>query len=199
MEEEKTTDEVLEELMRDVKEHSSETQVGTVVHKGDGEVPVPMVISSITGGGKVKVYDTRTGEMSWVLYNPDTGGMLRTILRRKRSDGTYVFSLKKPSFEPVRGILKCFLHPDNPNRERYSKMGLPVCRKSNLTAPYMVEKHMRNRHPTAWAIIEKEKLDKEKAEDREFQRGIIGLAKGTTIGTPEAPLYVSDKDKAKIK
>ena len=177
-----------------MKEHSSETTVGTVVHKGDGETP-PMIVSSITGGGKVKVYDTLTGEMSWVLYNPDTGGMLKQILRRRRPDGTYVFTTKKPAFEPARGILKCFLHPDNPERKRYDLIGLPVCRKSNLTAPYMVEKHMKNRHPTAWAIIEKEKLDKEKAEDREFQRGIINLAKGKT----EPPLYVSDKDKAKIK
>ena len=190
---EKTSDSVLEELMRDVEEHSSETKVGTVVHKGSEEAPAPMVISSIEGGGKVKVYDTLTGEMSWVLYNPDTGGMLRTILRRKRPDGTYIFQLKKPPFEPARGTLKCLLHSTNPNRERYDQMGLPVCRKANLTAPYMVEKHMRNRHPTAWGIIEKEKADKEKAEEREYQRGIIELAKGGS----KAPLYVSDKEKKK--
>lgn len=190
-------DAMLEEMLRDVEEFASETKTGTVVHKGDEDVPAPVIISSIEGGGKVKVYDTKTGEMSWVLYNRDTGGMLRGALRQKNPDGTHRFQLKKPPFEPPKGTLRCYLHPDNPERELYNKMGLPVCRKSNITAPYMVEKHMKNRHPTAWAIIEKEKVDREKKEDREFNRSLISLASGKTVGTPEAPLYVSKKDKQK--
>lgn len=190
-------DAVLEEMLAGVKEHSSESQVGTVVHKGDGDVP-PMIISSISSGGKVQVYDTKTGEMSWVLYNKDTGGMLRGILKRKRPDGSRIFTLAKPSIEPVRGTLKCLLHPDVIDRERYNTMGLPVCKKSNLTAPYMVEKHMKNRHPSAWAILDKEKQDKEKAEDRSFQRALYEAVGSKAVDkTPEAPLYISKKDKAK--
>lgn len=186
----------LEEMLRDIKEYPGETKVGTIVHKGDAESPAPMVISSITGRGKVQVWDTKTGEMSWVLYNPDTGGMLRGLLKLKYPDGSPRFTTNKPDIEPPRGILKCLLHPEGPNRERYNEVGLPICKKSNITAPYMVEKHMKNRHPSAWAIIEKERVDKEKAEDKEFQRGIINLAKGS-VEPEKAPLYVSNKDKAK--
>ncbi len=184
---------ILDQMLLDVKEHQGETGVGTVVKKGGGDVP-PMIISSISGGGKVKVYDTLTGEMSWVLYNKDTGGMLRGVLTQKRENGTRMYTLDKPNFEPVKGTLQCFLHKDNPNRVHYTEMGLPVCRKSNITAPFMVEQHMKNRHPSAWKIIQREKEDLVKQEEREFQRSIISLAvsKGD-----EAPLYVSKKDKLK--
>lgn len=197
---------VLEGMMAEVKEHASETGVGTVVSKGEDGMP-PMIISSVTGGGKVKVYDTLTGEMSWVLYNKDTGGMLRGILAQKRADGTRMYTLNKPAFEPVRGVYQCLLHKDNPNRSHYTEMGLPVCKKSNITAPYMVEQHMRNRHPSAWRIIERERTDREKLDDREFQRGIIEMAAGRRVEEPvielpvedKPPLYVSNKDKAKQK
>jgi len=174
-----TSEAILEEMLRDLeKEKPEPSGEGDVVSRGDEDTPVPMIISSVTGRGRKQVYDTKTGEMSWVLYNPDTGGMLRAVLRRKREDGTPMFTLRKPSFEPERGVLKCLLHPDNPNRKEYNKMGLPVCKKDNITASYMVERHMKNRHPSAWAIIDKELKDKEKQEDRDFQRGIVELARG---------------------
>jgi len=179
-------DATLEQMLQDAEQKTASGEVvsGTVVHKGGDESPAPMIISSITHGDKVKVYDTITGEDSWVLYNPETGGLLRQVLRRKRPDGSRMFDLKPPLdkmgniIRPVRGIHKCLLHKDGPNREHYNQMGLPVCNKDNITAPYMVEKHMKNRHPTAWGIIERERQDAEKKEDRDFQRGIIEMAAG---------------------
>ena len=143
-----------------------------VIHKGDGTLPAPMVMT-IEDEGLVIIYRTITGEPVKVLKY-----MLKDYLKAKNPDGTTEFTAVKPSFEPKRGILKCFLHPDGEKREHYNELGLPVCRKSNLTAPYMVEQHMKKRHPSAWAIIERERTDQEKEADKEFQRTLLkGLVK----------------------
>lgn len=54
---------------------------------------------------------------------------------------------------------------------------------------------MKSRHKTAWEAIEEERKDREKKEDRDFQRSIISR----TVPEEKAPLYVSDKDKKKTK
>jgi len=142
--------------------------------------------------GRTFIYDTITAERSEVLTT-----MLPQLLRKVREDGSPVFTQTKPDFTPVRGMLKCKLHPDDPNREHYDTLGLPVCLKSNLTAPFHVMRHLKNRHKTEWGIIEQDRKDteesrriSERTEDREFQRQLMGKA-------VKAPLYVSNKDKAK--
>jgi len=43
----------------------------------------------------------------------------------------------------------------------------------------MVEQHMKHRHSQEWAVIERERVNKEKTEDRELQRRIAeGLSGG---------------------
>jgi len=189
-EEQKQADVMIEEMQRDaesVPPVGDETKVGTVVHRGDAETPTPIIVSSIEGGDKVYIYDTKTGERSRANKN-----QLRQILRWQHPDGTYKFTTRKMESKVKAGILKCLLHADNPKREHYDELGLPTCRKSNITAPYMVEQHMKKRHPSAWATIEKERTDAERKEDREFQHAVLSAV------TPEKPpLYVSDKDKKK--
>jgi hypothetical protein len=157
----------LEEMMARAQAAPEPGSKDRVVSKGDVETP-PMVLTELTSAGYVWIYETDTGERSKANRN-----MLDQLLKIRNKDGTFRFTTKKPDNEPVRGTLKCMLHADDPNRAHYAELGLPVCRKSNLTAPYMVEMHMRNRHPSAWATIEKEKFDKEKEEDRAFQRLIL--------------------------
>lgn len=140
--------------------------------------------------GRTFIYDTKTAERSEVLVT-----MLPQILRKTRGDGSPVFTEIKPDFTPPRGIFKCKLHPEDPNREHYDTLGLPTCLKSNLTAPFHVTRHMKTRHKTEWGIIEQDLKDaeelrkiEERREDRDFQKQLMGA---------KAPLYVSDKDKAK--
>lgn len=185
---------LIEELIREVEA----APVGgkpEVIFKGDETLPAPMVASKIYPGGdkgKVYIYDTKTGERSVAL-----GYMLRELLKAKNPDGSTRFTTRKPSFSPKLGTHKCMLHPDNPNRAHYDELGFPTCRKSNLTSPYMVKKHMKSRHKVEFEAIEEERKDREKKEDRDFQRSIISR----TVPPVEekAPLYVSAKDQKKTK
>lgn len=165
-----------------------------------------VTLKELSSAGWVYVWDNKTGERSIVNRN-----MLLDQLKKKRKDGTTVFTTVKPNFEPYRGTLKCWLHADDPNRQHYDEIGLAVCKKANLTSPYQVERHMQKRHPAEFATIKAEKEKKEKDEDRAFQKLMLAsLTKQQESKVemkeeppfsdpPEAPLYVSDKPKRKRK
>jgi len=164
-------------------------KVGDVVKNDDA----PMIISSLSSAGWSYMWDNRTGERSLTNNN-----MLVSQLKKTRPDGSRVFTLQKPDITPKTGVIKCHLHSENPMRAYYDEMGFPVCRKSNLISPYQQERHMQHRHPDEWRAIEKDRLEKEKAEGREFRRSLIsntGKAPAMTVEPDEAPLYVSDKPK----
>jgi hypothetical protein len=179
-----TQDKLIEEMVADAK--GTPRNVGNPVINAGSETPS---IIHVEDGGLVLLYDKVTGrELSVLKY------MLTELLKAKNPDGTSRFTTTKPGVTIKRGVLKCLLHPDGANRGHYDELGLPVCRKSNITAPYMVDQHMRKRHPSAWAVIEQEKKDAEKKEDREFQRSL--LSRGA-VESEVPPLYISDKDKKK--
>lgn len=166
-------------------EEIKETQV-VIESNTEGILQTP---TKLTSAGYSYIYDTITGDRSKTNNN-----MLPAQLRKKRPDGSLRFTTVKPNFIPSGGTLKCNLHKDNPNREIYNDMGLPVCKKHNLTSPFQVKRHMQKRHPMEWAAIEDMRISREKQEDREFQRSIIGMA---TSKKEEPPLYVSKKDNIK--
>jgi hypothetical protein len=172
---------LIQEMLRDATSADvpSETLDNPVLHKGDETLPSPMTVKQLQTAGYVYIWDTRTHERSPCLYY-----MLPQKLRQRRPDGSYVFTTKEPKEKPKRGTLKCLLHADDPNRAFYDSLGLATCKKSNLTAPYMVEQHMKKRHPQEWAIIERERIQKEKAEDRALQQAILGTM---TQAKPQKP------------
>lgn len=143
---------------------------------------------SVASAGYTWVYDTRTGIPSKINNNN-----IRSVLRKKREDGSYVFELKQ-RVKPKEGTFPCLLHSSDPNRQHYTDIGLAVCPKDNLASPYQVRRHMEKRHKMEWAAIEDERKVKEKEEDKAFQRLLMSKAfEEKAVGTPEAPLYVSDK------
>lgn len=139
----------------------------------------PVKLNSLTSAGWVKVWDTRTGEESICNRN-----MLLDQLKKKRPDGSAIFTTDKPNIQPFRGTLKCLLHADDPNRKHYNELGLATCQKSNLTSKYQVERHMAKRHPAEYATIKEELAREEKAEERNFQRAIIAQAQN--IANPKS-------------
>jgi len=172
----------IEERIRDSEsaEEPGTVKVGTVISEGDEELPL-MTAMELKSAGYTYIYDTKTGERSLCNNN-----MLPQHLRKKRLDESYVFTTAKPKVSPRRGVLKCLLHPDDPNRTHYDELGLPTCRKSNLTSPFQVSRHMQKRHKMEWATIEQEKKDRKEEEEREFRQSLINR---------NPPLYVSDKKK----
>jgi hypothetical protein len=128
-------------------------------------------IKWIGSAGYVYVWDNRTGERSTINSN-----MLKTQLGKKRPDGSRVFTTIDPKIPVKRGNLKCMLHAKDPNRAHYDELGLPVCRKDNLTSVYQVKRHMQKRHPQEWATIQEEITRKEKEEDMELRRAVLQSA-----------------------
>lgn len=191
-EKEQTNEEqqLIDEMIRDAEATSEPGTMkrSDVIHRSDEEVPSPMITSALESAGYVYIYDRKTGERSVCNKN-----MLSQHLKKKRN-GEYVFTTKKMS-PPAKGTHKCMLHPDDPNREHYDQLGLPVCRKANLASPFQVKRHMQKRHKQEWATIESEKQEAKEQRDREFQESLLTKVSGNSVGTPEAPLYVSDKDK----
>lgn len=168
----------IEERIRDSEEAPEPGTWGDKM----GDKDFAMSPTQLKSAGYTYIYDTKSGERSLCNNN-----MLPQHLRKTRPDGSYVFTTQPPAVKPVRGVLKCMLHQDDPNREHYDSLGLPTCRKANLTSPFQVSRHMQKRHKVEWATIEQERKDVEKEEERQFRECL--MARG------DAPLYVSEKAK----
>ena len=139
-------------------------------------------VTSVTSAGYVWIYNVQTYEPSKCNRN-----MLGPKLQEKfpaghKLEGKYVWTTTKPG-EPVRGQIKCLLHPDDPNRKHYDELGFATCNKHQLTSPFQRDQHMERRHPVEWKTIEKERLDKEKQEDREYQRGVLETLRRSNNGS----------------
>ena len=141
----------------------------------------------ITEPDTIPLWNTKTGlESKYKVYSAT---MLLRKLKTKDSEGRLLFTTTKPDIEPLQGKLLCYLHKDAPNREHYNELGFAICPKDNLSAPFHQKRHMQKRHKVEWASIEDERKEREKQEDRDFQRSLMAGMK--------PPLYVSDKDKNK--
>ena len=151
----------VEEMLRDAEAavEPGDLMAGKVISRSED---MTMTTSELQSAGWVYVYDTLTTDRSVVNRN-----MLPQQLEKRRSDGSYVFSTRKPEgIEMMRGKLKCFLHDDEPNREQYTSMGLIHCTKSNLLTELDRERHMRYRHPRAYATLENERVREEREAEK---------------------------------
>ena len=151
----------IEEMMRDAEmaDEPGDLKAGKVI---SATTDMTMSTSELQSAGYVYVYDTRTASRSVVNRN-----MLQQQLTKQREDGSFTFSTRKPEgVEPIVGTLKCFLHEDDPNRDRYDKMGLIRCIKSDFLNEMDRENHLRRRHPRAYATLENERTRGERDAER---------------------------------
>ena len=170
----------LEEKILDA-ENVPEPQVEIEGKSEDVEYMTPAPVLS---AGQVYIYDTKTHERSVCRRNN-----LRHKLSLKREDDSLIFTTVKPKSPPKRGVLKCMLHPDE-RTELYDAWGFPVCRKSNLTSPFQVRRHMQKRHKQEYEAIKEEDARIEKDKERQLRETIIASAK-----KEEPPLYVKEPKK----
>ncbi|KKN62198.1 hypothetical protein LCGC14_0514770 [marine sediment metagenome] len=184
---------LIAEQLRDAKlvELPSELKKEPVIHRGDETLDAPMTVKELTSAGYVYVWDSRTYKRAPVLYY-----MLPSILRRRREDGSFIWTTNDPKQLPNRGTMLCLLHKDAPNRKEYTEMGFRVCKKNNIINAFEVKQHMLKKHPKEWNSIEDARKDKERQEDRAAQRALYEAVGGKR--EEKAPLYVSKKDKEKI-
>ena len=157
----------VEEMLRDAEdaEEPGDMRAGAVLSR---TAEMTMTTVELQTAGWVYVYDTQTGDRSVINRN-----MLPQQLEKKRPNGTYVFSTRKPEGVTLaRGTLKCFLHEDDPNRENYDRMGFVRCTKSNFISELDRSRHMRTRHPRAHATLENERVREEREEERLERRAL---------------------------
>ncbi len=155
----------------------------TIIHQGDAEQPMPQAVTSVTSAGYIEMWDTRTGEKSKTNRN-----MLPVQLRKKRSDGSLMFTIRDPHITPKRGTCKCLLHPDRPERAMFDTMGFVVCTKSDIPSEREVEDgHMAKKHQSEWKTIQR--MREEARRDREWtlQQAILQLAATNAQKQPVEP------------
>lgn len=153
-----------------------------------GDILVAQPAERQRGPGYVTVYDTRTGEPSIVDMN-----RLQGQLRKHHSNPDFPEWIGRPAFGfeqtviPWRGSFKCLLHKEGPDRTHYTEMGLSSCSKSTIPNQYEVIAHMQLKHRREWQLIEQERENIRREEDREWQRSLMeALVKavpGVTVPT----------------
>lgn len=175
--------------------------------KEKGVEDTQMTPTQLQDAGWSYIYHAKTGIPSLVNNN-----WLTKKLGHLDKGGAYIWSATQTVI-PKKGTHKCMLHPEQASREEFDELGFNTCLKSNLTSLFQVRRHAMKRHKDEWAAIEQMRTDAEKAEDRAAQRTMMEAIASSKpaevvetpqvvgveekIGTSEAPLYVSAKDRDK--
>jgi hypothetical protein len=188
---EKENEALIQEMLRDAKtaEVEGDLTKNPLIHRGDEELPAPMVVKEIKSAGYVWIYETRTGEQIPCIYY-----MVGQKMRERRPDGSFIWTTKDPGFRPKSGKVICMLHPDHPNRAHYDELGFRVCKKANLINEFQMKQHMLRKHPQEWKAIEDERKEQERQEDRALQRAIlegasrVSMKQEPPLSTPELKL-----------
>ena len=175
----------IEELLRDAEAavEPGDLAAGQIINRSED---ITMTTSELQSAGWVYVYDTLTADRSVVNRN-----MLPQQLEKRRPDGSYVFSTRKPEgIEIIVGDLNCFLHGDDPNREAYDRMGLVTCVKTGFLNELDRANHMRYRHPRAYATLENERVrevrEAERLERMALTESIKAMAESNRRGNKDA-------------
>jgi hypothetical protein len=187
-----TAEAELQELLRSAKSTQEPGDPNKVISKGDDN-SAPMVVTSLKSAGYSFIWDTETHEKSVTNNN-----MLPAQLRKKRPDGSRVFTTVDPKIAPTRGALRCMLHPENTDRIYFDSLGLPVCMKSNLTSPFQVKRHMQKRHRQEWETIESEKKEKADIRNVQLQESLIKAAGGQVPEAPKEPDIIVPEEKREL-
>lgn len=116
---------------------------------------------------RVTFYSTIDGEK---INIPEY--MMESVMRKRRDDGEFMFT-SDPAKAPTRkpGTIKCFLHPDSPDREILNEIGLAAshCPANTLGNLYSKRIHALHRHRQEWAMYQ-EHLETGRRELAEHQQ-----------------------------
>ena len=157
----------IEELLLEAEDAIEDSDQPSAVDMGGGMSGTLTVETP----GRVKVWDIETGEVSYVLSSPD---YLRMQLQKVNSvTGKRIFTTIKPAIEPFRGSELCPLHMNAPESAEYRRLGLPVCKKSNLRNPGEAERHLRLKHKDSYEMLEQRRQREIEGEERAVRKATI--------------------------
>ena len=126
-------------------------------------------IEDLAYKGYVKVWDNRTGVMS---YQPRW--LLWQTVQLKRPDGSVIFTDKDPGIAQNYGLdLVCLLHPDSPDFPQLKAMGFRPCYKKHTPTKVALDDHMKHSHKRAYAAMASFMDEQRRMEDRALQMEAI--------------------------
>ncbi len=119
---------------------------------------------------------------------------LETVLSQTLPDGGYMFTAREEDAPTYRlGEVKCFLHPDSPERETLDTIGLAgaVCHSEHLASAYSRRKHAENRHKGSWATYQEWLQEQKEAvvsdrQERQLEATLALAGKAVEAPEPEA-------------
>jgi len=152
------------EQVRDLK-----GQVADLSAEDMGEV---MFIDASPRRNPVTIYSMLTGEP---ITLPAL--MVQSTLENRLPDGRYAFTADPAKAPEYRlGTVKCFLHPDSPERLTLQEIGLggAFCPAAHLANEYEKVQHAQHKHRKQWAAYQahlavQERKKYEERQDRQLE------------------------------
>lgn len=127
-----------------------------------------------------EITDASPRRKLYVLYSMIDGSEIRVpkfifdsaISRRIPGSNKYLFTAFREQAPQHRvGEVKCFLHPESPEREVLAEIGIyGECPKANLTNLQSKRVHAQHRHKTEWEAYQEFISVQREEETREWQR-----------------------------
>ena len=116
-------------------------------------LPGVIFIEISEGRTPVTIYSTEDGRPVTIPEN-----MVPAVMEKRREDGQYRFvadPAKAPEYK--LGTVKCFLHPDAPERATIVEAGLAnkSCRKDTLGSDHSKILHAEHRHKQEWVAYQR--------------------------------------------
>lgn len=134
---------------------------------------------------KVPIYSMRDGEKLMI----PRAIMTATLAKIDRDTGKFAFTAfqeEAPTFK--LGEVKCFLHPDSPDRLLLDDMGMvgKTCPAAHLANQYSKRQHAIHRHKSEWAMYQEFLNDakEERYNQRQDQQLAATLAIAEAAGKP---------------
>ncbi|KKM66813.1 hypothetical protein LCGC14_1477440 [marine sediment metagenome] len=162
------------EKVRDLRK-----QVAELAPEDEPEI----LFQSISPGRQpVTVYSIQDGEPIAV-----PAYMIGAVMEKTLADGRFMFTAEKkdaPEYKP--GNVKCFLHPDSPERAILEEIGLSAatCPADQLGSLHSKRQHGLHRHKQEWAayqeFVEDAKEEKREARQERQLEATLALARGDT-------------------
>lgn len=171
---------------------NSAIAVGAEIDSGGNspeDWPTGIDMAELDHRGYVVVYHRRTREPSVILVDALSKQLKKIDRVEDGGTGGLAFTLDKPKQPPYRGILKCYLHADDPDRPKWDSYGFITCRKNNLPTEFQRRMHMTRKHKQEWAAIQAERSERDAAERREYERQLIAaVQRGVPVNVAAAAL-----------
>jgi hypothetical protein len=147
---EERLDAVADNLLKDQKRVDTYTETTEPPEGTDGG------LVTTSTNGRIRLWNRATGEASDIATD-----QLRQRLRQRFGADHHMAGELVYTEEPMEGppppAIPCYFHPESPERNRMDSYGLTTVRcEAKLVNLYAQELHIQRKHPSAWAMIQRE-------------------------------------------